>query len=274
MELIQPMLAETVADRKAAKRFTSDDWYLQQKVDGVRVVTHVIDGKVIGLKRSGTLCDFTGAVHQALEPLRAGGSWVLDGELVSNRLFLFDFPYAEMNGRVMVDTDVPFEMRMDVLTEFMPLIVDNGAISVLETARTLDEKNSLLTALKEHGAEGVMLKQKDAAYYPGKRSDKIVKVKFQKTAECIILRTGIDGKDNAELGMVDSSGRIVHVGKCSMIGKPGTDGDIVEVRYLYAVDKDRPRLYQPTLLRVRDDKVAGDCTLDQIEFTNKTVLVR
>jgi hypothetical protein len=42
------------------------------------------------------------------------------------------------------------------------------------------------------------------------------------------------------------------------------------VRYLYASD-DR-RLYQPVLLRIRDDKYPTDCQLDQLVFTNRSVV--
>src|SRR4029077_8246135 len=41
-------------------------------------------------------------------------------------------------------------------------------------------------------------------------------------------------------------------------------------KYLYA-SNDR-KLYQPSLLRVRDDKPAAQCTIDQLVFTNRHVV--
>lgn len=122
------------------------------------------------------------------------------------------------------------------------------------------------------GLEGVILKRADSRYDRGNRSPNWLKAKFVVTAEVVVLAVRDDGKESASLGMVSGS-KVIEVGRCSLIGKPNViPGDVVEVRYLYALNPARPRLYQPTLLRVRTDKSVEECTLDQLRFTNKTVM--
>jgi hypothetical protein len=99
-----------------------------------------------------------------------------------------------------------------------------------------------------------------------------LKAKFVVTADVIVLAVGDDGKESCTLGMVDGN-TVVEIGRCSLIGKPYVKpGDIIEVAYLYANNCKAPRLYQPRLYRVRDDKTPPECTIDQLKFTNKSVM--
>jgi hypothetical protein len=65
------------------------------------------------------------------------------------------------------------------------------------------------------------------------------------------------------------------VGSASAIGKkPKPEKlQVWEVRFLYVVDQDRPRLYQPRLMRLRTDKEIQECLVDQIAnaFTDKNL---
>jgi hypothetical protein len=42
------------------------------------------------------------------------------------------------------------------------------------------------------------------------------------------------------------------------------------VRYLYASDEGL--LYQPTMLRIRTDKSPGECTVDQLQYTDRSII--
>jgi hypothetical protein len=91
-----------------------------------------------------------------------------------------------------------------------------------------------------------------------------------KTVDCIVTGVRVEGRDNCHVSLIDGD-QLVEVGSCAMLGKPPVVvGQVVEVRYLYA-DTNR-RLVQPAFLRVRDDKPAVECTIDQLVFTNRTVL--
>lgn len=85
-----------------------------------------------------------------------------------------------------------------------------------------------------------------------------------KTADVVVLERN-RGAENAILGAYDREGNLVEVGACSMIGKPDArPGDVAEVRYLYATPPTM-RLYgPPNFVRVRDDKRAAECSIDQL----------
>jgi hypothetical protein len=119
----------------------------------------------------------------------------------------------------------------------------------------------------------MMLKQASHKYTAGKRCDGSVKLKFWRSLEAVVTARHIDGKENAELALIDPDHGEVNVGSISCLGHEQVAvGDVVECKYLYAVDPRKPKLYQPNILRVRTDKPADECTVDQLVYTNKRVV--
>jgi bifunctional non-homologous end joining protein LigD len=51
----------------------------------------------------------------------------------------------------------------------------------------MEDGQSLFEAARVHALEGIMAKQKDSKYFPGKRSDCWLKIKVRQTAECVII---------------------------------------------------------------------------------------
>ena len=120
-----------------------------------------------------------------------------------------------------------------------------------------------------------MIRDRDAIYTPGLRSPGILKAKFVKTVDCVVLGLRRNGKDNVVIGLHDADGTMVDIGEVTGLAGDGNTlkvGEVCEVQYLYAVDPLRPRLVQPTRPTRRTDKTPDECTLDQIQFTDKTVL--
>lgn len=141
---------------------------------------------------------------------------------------------------------------------------------LLPVARTVDEKQRLLAHVRDEGGEGIVLKDRAAPYEPGVRSKRNLKVKFRKTVDCIVTARNEGRQSNAHLAVYED-GALRPIGKCSMIGKPDAQvGDVVEVAYLYATES--LTLYQPSLARLRPDKDAVDCTLDQLRPVSKAVI--
>ncbi|HYG19422.1 MAG TPA: non-homologous end-joining DNA ligase, partial [Ohtaekwangia sp.] len=54
-------------------------------------------------------------------------------------------------------------------------------------SESMEDGQSLFEAAKEHQLEGIIAKQKDSKYLPGKRSDCWLKIKVRQTAECVII---------------------------------------------------------------------------------------
>lgn len=275
MDPIKAMLAQEVDAAKLDRYIKSDEWIFQQKLDGERLLVTIENGEVLTFNRKGepkgkainpnVLREFIGMPE---------GVW-FDGELVGDVLanavfWLFDLPLAP--GAVALDD--PLEFRLDVLDSFFAGWQPRPWVRLLPRAESPSDKAVLAKRLEAAGAEGVMLKHRTSPYQPFHRSRWCLKAKYVKEIDCIVSRIGVDGKESACLAVVTQKGKAdpFEIGKCSLIGKPPVNvGDVVTVRYLYATDDNR--LYQPRLIRVRDDKAALDCDVSQLVYTDRTVIV-
>jgi bifunctional non-homologous end joining protein LigD len=268
---MKPMLADTIDHTKIGPYLTDDAWWLQQKLDGHRVLIRVLDGAVTALGRDGApkANAIPAAVVRQFARMPAG-EWFFDGELVGPTFWLFDLP--SVSGHVTVEQ--PYSFRLDVLEKFFAGWAPDAAVRLLPTARTTVEKAMLWQRVQDAPAEGVMLKRVDAGYRGGPaRSPGVIKAKLVKTADVVVKRLGVGGKENCEFVVFDAAGQEVPIGKCSLIGKdPIAERDVIEVKYLYCNNPNEPRLYQPRMLRRRTDKGAHECTIDQLVYTDKRVM--
>lgn len=273
-KLPAPMKLETLADGDAGSVISSEEWVMEQKVDGTRCTATVrADGSCWFGNGSGeTLSHAASAIHfnaieQALPHLDE--DYTLDGELLwTGHYWVFDliqFGDEKMESR--------WSIRAAALARLFEDLEIKEPVHLLPTAYSLEEKRDLLRRVEAQGGEGVVLKHVDAPYVQGTRSLKQLKVKFTKTVDCIVTERDSDGKCNAHLSLY-SNDRVglVGIGKCSMIGKPDAQvGDVVEVRYLYATDD--LTLFQPTLLKPRFDKKPEDCLMSQLSPVNKEIVL-
>lgn len=259
------MLAAPVDLKQVPDYCLDDNFNIDQKVDGVRKIVQVVNQGVTVYGRDGQL----GTLPQ-IEEFRRKGVWAFDGELVDNIFYIFDLPLA--GDKIGIKT--PYKLRRKVLDDLAPAL-ESETVKVLPTSRTTEEKVNKVKQVFQAGGEGVMLKNILAPYEPGIRSRNILKAKFIKSADVIITRYGVDGKQNCAIGMFNDSGELVEIGTVIIhqATLDATDvGSVCEVQYLYCVDPEKPRLVQPTRLTPRFDKSANECTLDQLMFTDKKVL--
>lgn len=294
---IFPVLAETLADERIGAHVANDDWCAEQKLDGQRILIHVGDGGVAALNRKAeiTAKDVPRGVIDAFRPLVGRGEWFFDGEMVGvgaqKVLWLFDLPYVSDH----IDPSTDLFTRKGMLDGFYDgFFGGHPQVRLLPTATGDAAKESLVDAVRASGGEGVMFKHLDKPYdqprnpnaTQGVRSRWILKAKNRKTIDCVVTATKLDGKDNIQLGVIDPdfTGRTVPIGgwdfrvigECTALAGDKDriqKGDVVEVTYLYANDVRAPRLYQPTMPRIRTDKAPGECMIDQLVFTNREVLL-
>lgn len=261
------MLAGTLEPGDLERVLTDDTWWCQQKLDGDRVLFQVEDGKATALNRSGEIRINLVPRDVTRQFNGMPGSWVFDGELLSDGSYwLFDLPLAHVHIR----PSDPYRFRLVVLERFFAGWQPDPCIRLLPTARSAEGKRTLLATVMDQGGEGVIFKSTEAPYRPGRRSQMMLKAKFTKTADCVVIDVGRDGRANCHVGLFDD-GQLVEVGSIGTAGRtPVKVGDVVEVRYLYA-SEDR-RLYQPVLMAVRTDKGPGECAIDQLVFTNREVV--
>lgn len=269
---VEPMLAETLRVDKIPAYVANDEYYVEQKVDGIRMMVRVTESEIDAYKRSGTSVSLPQPIVTSLTQLaQPGVEFVIDGEYLTweRNYYVFDVPV--ISGVVGLDT--PYEARRQALDELFKLWSPAGNIRLLPVYRELEDKHTAVKRFLENHCEGIMLKHRAAPYATGKRSRHVLKGKFVKRLEAVVTEVGIDGKDNVAFAVFNGQ-QLVHIGKASTIGKPACAvGDVIELEYLYSVDPHAPRLVQPTLVRVRDDKKPEECLVTQLEFTDKSVLL-
>jgi len=278
---VKPQSYEWLPTADVGPYLTDPEWVMEQKLDGVRCLVRWANGAPQFLQRSGgKLTHAASALHfealtEALSPL-CGLSRetvvLLDCELIpgTGTLWVFDLPWFGSVGAPMCSTADPFEDRREWLRSLFETLVLPESVRLVEQARTEAEKARLLEAVEFLGIEGVVLKRLAAGYSSGKRTADVLKVKFYREADCIVIARNTGGALNATLAVYGDDG-LIEVGGTSMIGKPDAPvGAVVEIKYLYVGNGGR--LYQPTLLRVRTDKAPEECRVEQLVSVNREVL--
>lgn len=246
----------------------------QQKLDGNRVLVHVGD-EIVATNRAGQRTNLHDSIAAALEWVPQGS--IVDGELVSGDAgpiyWLFDA--LQIAGEDLRELGyVDRWQRLDA--EIEPVV--GPGIRVLEYAEGHAEKRDLYQRLRDAKAEGIVFKQRDAPYEPGRPSSggKQLKHKFVKTADVVLT----ENAGNAYRMAVHAGTTLQDIGKVFS----GTTNEIretldarlaageqvvAEVRYLYATDDEQ--LYQPVFVRLRSDKQPHECTIAQLEKTRRDV---
>jgi bifunctional non-homologous end joining protein LigD len=201
---VEPMLA-----RPAERLPTADDYLYEVKWDGLRALISVDEGAVRILGRNGM--DMTKQFPELLIPEEAfrATAALFDGEIVCvdaggkpnfhdviHRMqqktdasierarakypaicYLFDCLY--LDGRPIVNE--PLLRRREWLRD---------AIKTQPTYRlseAVEDGPAFLEAVQQLGLEGIVAKQKQSPYLPGKRSDAWLKIKTRQSAECIVI---------------------------------------------------------------------------------------
>ncbi len=259
---VQPQLLNFIEEAEALALLQDDNWWAQEKFDGKRMLLRKAAAQsptepptVSAINRSGITIGAPDAILQ-----RAGNvahSFLLDGEAVGERLFAFDLlEFQDQDIR-----SVPYSQR---LAHLASLGLD-GAIVVIPTAKTADEKRQLYHTLQTDGVEGIVFKKQDAPYSAGRPNSggNQRKYKFYDTASVIV--TKINDKSSIAVAVYEGD-KLVNVGNVTIPPNktmPAPNA-VVEVRYLYAYPGGS--LYQPTYLGVRDDIGADDCRIDQLKY--------
>lgn len=270
---MDPQLAHKVSDDSHAIRLcTNDDWHVEPKVDGERRLITVEGEYLRSYNRRGERATtlLPPKIADWFDPF--DGDWAFDGELLSDGRFVaFDLVHAND----MITEATPFFQRRAAL-EAVHAKAFGGSDSILliPIARTSEEKVALCRKIAEERGEGMMFKHVDGVYLPGKRTRKMLKWKYVKTVDCIVGEKYREGKLSCSVSLLDrETHELVDVGSVAMTQARLDEierGDVMEVRYLYVNDIDtKPRLYQTAFVRMRTDKDASSCWLDQLEGTNK-----
>ncbi|MFO0554029.1 MAG: RNA ligase family protein [Polyangiaceae bacterium] len=269
-------LLNPIEDSRLDSLLDDDQYVAQQKLDGSRVLLHVDKGKVLATNRAGQATSCAADVLEGVSTLPPGT--VVDGEVVATdgaaKCWLFDvLTIAGEDVRALGY----WERWVRLAEELEPGL--SGPVEVLQTAATPSEKRALLDSLWSASAEGIVFKQRSAPYTPGRPASggTQLKHKFVKTADVVLVenvgnayRMVVWERDEQrDVGKVFSG--TTNLLRADLDARLASGEEIVaEVRYLYATDDDQ--LFQPVLVRLRDDKEGRECLLSQLVRTNRRVL--
>ncbi len=300
-----PMLA-----RPAPAPFSGDDWLFEIKWDGVRAIATV--DRTLSL-RSRNDMELAGRFPELNELLTLAPGTVLDGEIVvmtggkpdmqallqrlqagvprtgTTPVTYIVFDILEQDGKPLIGLPL-FHRRKQ-----LEAAVQEGPHVVLSEP-VAGRGEDYYRAAVAQGLEGVMAKRRDSRYEPGVRSGLWLKVKAQKSCDCVIAgyTPGRGARKQAFgallLGLYED-GKLVPVGKvgtgfsarllrelaeqfaplATALPPPWSAREevvwlepvlVCEVAY-QEVTRDR-KLRISRFLRLRSDKPASSCTIDQI----------
>jgi bifunctional non-homologous end joining protein LigD len=261
---IVPQLLNAVDEDQARKLMTDDDWLLQEKFDGRRLMICRTGSDISGINRTGLTVALPMPLVQSMLQLKAENC-LLDGEAVGDLYYAFDL--MELNGRSLRN-----ERYLNRLASLRHLIGDDSesVLRLVYTAGGSPTKRSFLDDLRRQNREGAVFKHAEAPYSPGRPASggDQLKLKFTTSASCIVA--GVNGsKRSVSLELRDGK-KSVAVGNVTIPSNQQipSAGAIVEIRYLYAYQGGS--LYQPVYLGVRDDITADACTTSQLKFKAET----
>jgi DNA ligase-1 len=214
---IRFMLATPVADSAEVMRRVGDEAWIEDKYDGIRAQLH-LDGEAAGPRLfSRDLNDITGAFPEvAAAAAGIGHRLVIDGELVPYRagsvldfaslqtrlgrvnpsaelleqvpVVLVAFDLLHLDGRDLLET--PLRERRAALDALeLPARTDERFLySHLATARSASEVERHFDDARERRNEGLMVKDPDSVYQPGRRGLGWLKLKKAlATLDCVVV---------------------------------------------------------------------------------------
>lgn len=255
---ILPQLLNVATNGEVLRALADDDWHMQEKFDGRRIMVRKAAGAVEGVNKLGLIVALPKPIADAARQIK--GDFVLDGEAVGDTFHAFDV--LSVDGDDV--TDLPYVERYAAMLNLLPVALDS--IVPVETWTDTDSKKDRLAALKERGAEGVVFKHGEAPYRVGRPSSGGTQLKFKFVETLSAVVTAVNEKRSVAVALLDGGGEWQNAGNVTIPPNRGIPavGSVVEVRYLYAMPSGI--LYQPVYLGVRDDIEAGECVASQMKF--------
>jgi bifunctional non-homologous end joining protein LigD len=233
---------------------------VQEKLDGRRLLVHRKEGVITGINRNGLTVAIPTGLHDAIMALPHDG--LIDGELVGEKLHAFDL--LELAGHDLRHQSAA--VRIAGLLGLLPNR-ETPSLAFVHIHTDTKLKSKAIEDVRVANGEGVVFKDMDAPYLPGRPNSggAWLKWKFVESASFVTGRVN-PGKRSVELLVLDDDA-FVPAGNVTI--PPNHEipsaGTVVEVRYLYAY-QESGSVYQPVYLGPREDISASDCTRDQLKF--------
>src|SRR5437667_11397702 len=193
---VEPMKAKLVEKPPA-----TGDWIYELKFDGIRLIAVRADKKVSLLSRNQN--DLSARFPEIVEAIKnlAARECVIDGEVVAlddegrssfqllqaremegrkSPIYFYAFDLLQLDGKSLIG--LPLEARKKVLEKLC-----GGAGEPIRCSGAIgNDAKRLLEEVKRRGLEGIIGKQRDSVYEPGRRSGAWIKLKCVQQQEFVI----------------------------------------------------------------------------------------
>lgn len=261
---IFPQLLNPIENVEECKEFiNSDDWWMQEKKDGKRLIIRRVEDEVVGINRRGLTCGIPDAIANVMRNF-PGPSIMVDGEAIGETLHVFDL--MEFHG--LDSRTCTYSKRCDALNVLVDGLQKNGTdkgIIIVPVFKRILEKKRVFEQMQKDNKEGVVFKQWAASYTAGRPASGGTqrKYKFYATASVVVNAVNAQRSVGVVIYNNDKSSEIGNVSIPVGVAIPN-EGQVIEVRYLYAYKGGA--LAQPIYLGVRDDIDKSACTDTQLKY--------
>ena len=256
---LAPQLLNNIEETMVNSYIANPAFMMQQKFDGKRMMIRRTGTKIEGINRRGLTCGLPDVIRDTLLE-NTKTDFIIDGECVGEVYYAFDF--LDDNG-----IDMRTETALDRYDALKADFDDMGpAVVVVPNATSPARKRKLLEQVRDGNFEGVVFKNVNSLYRPG-RPNKFgdqLKFKFVATADVVVSK--VNDKRSVSMIVYDENGYSVNIGNCTIPPNheiPEED-DVIEVRYLYAYPNGA--LYQPVYQGKRSDKDLKECLVSQLKY--------
>ena len=246
----RPQLLNEMDEADIQKYLDNDGWCMQEKWDGKNRLL-IKDGDiVIGTNRKGIIVGITDDIKQELSTLP---DCVLADEDLGDKVMIFDI----------ISLKTGYNTRITEVTKLL-----KNCTKLIPTNTFYDKKDKVhaLKLFKKNNHEGVVFKQLDAYYTPGRPASGGSQLKFKFTTTCSVIAGDVNkGKRSVSMFVFNNKLKI-HVGNVTIYPNQEIpkNGDILEIKYLYFFKEGS--LFQPVYLGQRTDLDEEDCTLKQLKY--------
>jgi bifunctional non-homologous end joining protein LigD len=254
-----PQLLNPIEESEVETLIEDDNWCAQEKFDGKRVLIQKEGSAIHGINRKGLLIGLPSTIVHAASAFRI--DFIIDGECIGEQFHAFDILLH--NGSDL--RDQTYDHRAADLLNLLGSGQQQN-IRLVNTAWTAAEKEQLLDMLKQDRKEGIVFKRTDAPYVAGRPNSGGTQLKHKFYATASVIVGSLNRQRSVGIKLMDGAD-LVDVGNVTIPPNHQIPqiGQVVEVRYLYAIPDSRA-LYQPTFFGVRSDVIPTECRVSQLKF--------